>query len=210
VKVLAVSVLVAALISAPPAFAQPPDRAALQSAVDRFAAVDMSGHDVSMRALHGRVVLIEFWATWCAPCLADIPWIKEAREAHGDHLEVVGVSLDVIERAALVSWLRRHDVSWRQVHDGRGWSSPLIEPFGFDGIPFNVLVSADGRVVGTNVRGEALLRSLDVLLRRPAHGGDSCQNLQEDTKEQRTHEGSRADTVYGHARRPFRPASGGG
>jgi thiol-disulfide isomerase/thioredoxin len=148
-----------------PAAAQPSDRAALQSAVDRFAALDMAGHEVSMPALRGRVVLIEFWATWCPPCLADIPWIKKAREAHGDRLEVVGVSLDVTSRQTLVSWMRRHDVGWRQVHDGRGWSSPVIEPFGFDGIPFNVLVAADGRVVGTNVREAALLRTLDVLLR---------------------------------------------
>jgi thiol-disulfide isomerase/thioredoxin len=164
---LTAPILAVLLSQAPPAFAQPPDRAALQSAVDRFTAVDMAGRTVSMPSLRGRVVLIEFWATWCAPCLADIPWIKKAREAHGERLEVVGVSLDVIDRAALVSWLRRHDVGWRQVYDGRGWSSPLIEPFGFDGIPFNVLVAADGRVVGTNVRGAALLRALDALAATP-------------------------------------------
>jgi thiol-disulfide isomerase/thioredoxin len=145
--------------------AQASDRTALQSAVDGFRVVDMAGDRVSMADLRGRVVLIEFWATWCPPCLADIPWLKKAREAHGDRLEIVGVSLDVIDRAALVSWLRRHDVGWRQVYDGRGWSSPAIEPFGFEGIPFNVLIGPDGQVVGTDVRGEALLRALDVLLR---------------------------------------------
>lgn len=144
--------------------AQPPDRAALQAEVDGFSAVDMDGRPLSMADLRGRVVLIEFWATWCAPCLSDIPWIKEAREAYGARFEAVGISLDVIDRASFVSWLRRHDVSWRQVYDGRGWSSPAVAPFHLDGIPFNVLVGADGRVIGTNVRGEALLRTLEVLL----------------------------------------------
>lgn len=138
----------------------------LGSVPDRVEIENLDGGAVDLGVHVGRTpVLIEFWATWCPPCLADIPWIKQARETHGDRLEVVGVSLDVIDRAAFVSWLRRHDVAWRQIYDGRGWSSPIIEPFAFDGIPFNVLVAADGRVVGTNVRGEALLRSLDVLLR---------------------------------------------
>jgi thiol-disulfide isomerase/thioredoxin len=159
------SILAMLLLASLPAGAQGADRAALQSAVDGFSAVDMAGERVAMADLRGRVVLIEFWATWCPPCLADIPWLKKAREAHGDRLEIVGVSLDVIDRAALVSWLRRHDVGWRQVYDGRGWSSPAIEPFGFEGIPFNVLIGPDGQVVGTDVRGEALLRALDVLLR---------------------------------------------
>jgi len=152
-----------ALVSVVPT-AQAPDRAALQKAADTFSAADMSAAPVSLKDLRGRVVLVEFWATWCAPCLDDIPWIKKARAAHGDRLEVVGVSLDVIDRATFVSWLRRHDVPWRQVYDGRGWSSPLITPFDLTGIPFNVLVGADGRIVGTNVRGERLLRALEVLL----------------------------------------------
>jgi thiol-disulfide isomerase/thioredoxin len=165
--ITAVPVLAMLLSAGLMAGAQQPDRVALQSAVDGFGAVDMAGERVTMADLRGRVVLVEFWATWCPPCLADIPWLKKAREAHGDRLAIVGVSLDVIDRAALVSWLRRHDVGWRQVYDGRGWSSPLLDPFGLQGIPFNVLVGPDGRVVGTDVRGEALLRALDVLLGDP-------------------------------------------
>lgn len=161
----ATSVLVLMLLGATSADVQGPDRAALQAAVDGLSAVDMSGQRVSMRDLRGRVVLIEFWATWCPPCLADIPWIKAARRTHGDRIEVIGISIDVIDRASLVSWLRRQNVDWRQVYDGRGWSSPIITPFDVRAIPFNVLVGADGQVIGTDIRGETLLRTLDVLLR---------------------------------------------
>lgn len=143
---------------------QGPSRARLQQAVDTFEATDLAGRTVSIRDLRGRVVLLEFWATWCAPCLADIPYLQKARASYPERLSVVGVSLDVIDRAALTTWLRRQGVDWTQVHDGRGWSSPLITPFGFDRLPFNVLVAADGRIVGTDVRGERLLRALDTLL----------------------------------------------
>lgn len=148
--------------------AQAPDRMALQAAVDGFSAVDMTGQRVSMRDLRGRVVLFEFWATWCAPCLADIPWLRAVRRQYPDRVEIVAVSLDVIDRASFVSWLRRHGVEWRQVYDGRGWSSPAIRPFDLQGIPFNVLVGADGRVIGIDIRGETLLRTLDVLFREAA------------------------------------------
>ena len=164
--------VVTALILAAAAqpLAQNPTRAQLQEAVDRFEAEDLGGRKLSMRELRGRVVLLEFWATWCAPCLDDVPWLRKARSQYGQRFEIVGISLDVLDRAALTSWLRRQDVTWPQVHDRRGWSSPVISPFRFDRIPFNVLVAADGRVVGTNVRGEQLIRALDTLLGAEAIG----------------------------------------
>lgn len=148
----------------PPLAVQEPTRAQLQEAADRFEAVDLDGRALSLRELRGRVVLLEFWATWCAPCLDDVPWLRRAYVRHPQRFEIIGISLDVADRATLTSWLRRQDVTWPVVHDRRGWSSPAISPFGFDRIPFNILVAADGRVVGTNVRGERLLRALDTLL----------------------------------------------
>lgn len=157
-------------VAAHPLPLQDRSRAQLQEAVDRFEAEAVDGRTLSVRDLRGRVVLLEFWATWCAPCLDDVPWLRNARARYPDRFEIIGISLDVADRAALTSWLRRQDVSWPQVHDRRGWSSPVIAPFGFDRIPFNILVAADGRVVGTDVRGERLLRTLDTLL-----GGDAAR-----------------------------------
>ena len=142
-------------------------RAQLQSAVDGLDAEDLDGRRISLSGLRGRIVLLEFWATWCAPCLDDVPWLRKARSQYEERFEIIGISLDVGDRASLTSWLRRQDVTWPQVHDRRGWSSPLIAPFRFDRIPFNVLVAADGRVVGTDVRGERLLRTLEALLGPP-------------------------------------------
>ena len=153
------------------AFAQPADRRALQAAVDAFAAVDVAGRSIAMRDLQDRVVVLDFWATWCAPCLAEIPTLREVRRRYGDQVVIVGVSLDVQDRASFITWLRRQAIEWPQVFDGRGWASPTIAPFELRGIPFSVLVGPDGRVVGVNVKGKRLLRSLEVLLWWRADGG---------------------------------------
>ena len=146
------------------AWGQPADRGTLQAAVDRFKAVDINGQRVAMQDLRGRVVLLDFWATWCAPCLAEIPTLREVQRRFGERVVIVGVSVDVQDRASFVGWLRRQEIDWPQVFDGRGWTSPTVMPFELTGVPFNVLVGTDGRVVGVGVRGQQLLRSIDVLL----------------------------------------------
>lgn len=151
------------------AWAQPADRRTLQAAVDRFEAVDISGKRVAMQDLRGRVVLLEFWATWCAPCLAEIPMLREVERRFGDRVAIIGVSVDVQDRASFIGWLRRQEIDWPQVFDGRGWTSPTVMPFELTRVPFNVLVGTDGRVVGVDVRGKQLVRSFDVLLNRVHH-----------------------------------------
>jgi len=148
------------------AWGQPADRRTLQSAVDRFDAVDINGQRVAMRDLRGRVVLLDFWATWCTPCLAEIPMLRKVQRRFGDRVAIVGVSVDVQDRASFIGWLRRQEIDWPQVFDGRGWTSPTVMPFELTRVPFSVLVGTDGRIVGVDVRGERLLRSLDVLLNR--------------------------------------------
>ena len=146
------------------AWGQPADRGTLQAAVDRFKAVDINGQRVAMQDLRGRVVLLDFWATWCAPCLAEIPTLRQVQRRFGERVVIVGVSVDVRDRASFVGWLRRQEIDWPQVFDGRGWTSPTVMPFELTGVPFNVLVGTDGRVVGVAVRGQQLLRSIDVML----------------------------------------------
>jgi thiol-disulfide isomerase/thioredoxin len=132
----------------------------LQGAVDALNLVDLHGKRWTAHDLKDRVVLIDFWATWCAPCLVQIPEFKRLRAKYGDRFEVLAISLDSRSRRDLVAWLNRQDVAWPQVHDGRAFSSPAARPFGVAALPASLLV-VNGTIVGTNLRGEQLERAID-------------------------------------------------
>jgi thiol-disulfide isomerase/thioredoxin len=131
----------------------------LQGAVDALDVVDLHGKRWTASDLRDRVVLIDFWATWCAPCLVQIPEFKRLRARYGDRFEVLAISLDSRSRRDLVAWLNRQDVTWPQVHDGRAFSSPSARPFGVAALPASLLI-VKGKVAATNLRGERLARAI--------------------------------------------------
>jgi thiol-disulfide isomerase/thioredoxin len=141
----------------PGAAAQAPafEKRELQASVDAIDVVDLDGRRWTAATLRGRIVLIDFWATWCAPCLSQIPEVKRLRARHGDRFEVLAISLDTRTRRDLVSWLNRHDIRWPQVHDGRGFASPTARRFGVAALPASLLV-VDGRIAAYNLRGRVL------------------------------------------------------
>lgn len=124
--------------------------------LDGLALRDLSGRAIVVRDLRGRVVLIDVWATWCAPCLADLPVMRALHARHGDRLAIVGVSLDRMPRRDFVSWVRRHDVTWPQHFDGRGYASPVARQLGVQMLPATLVIAPDGSVAARNVRGAAL------------------------------------------------------
>ncbi len=141
------------------------DREALSRAFSSFEARDMSGRQWRAADLSGRVVLIDFWATWCAPCLADVPWIRRARERFPpSRFVVIGVSLDTTDRRTVTAWLNRQRVDWPQVWDDRGFDGRLAGQFGVGSLPRSVLIDASGRAAATDLRGEPLLRAIARLL----------------------------------------------
>jgi len=148
------------------ASAQEPSVQGTPSLLDDFMAEDLEGRAWERSRLQGKVVLVEFWATWCIPCLGQLPGLKDAYESfHEAGFEILAVSLDRGDRRAVRSWLRRHEVPWPVLHDGRGFSGDLARHFAIDSVPRSVLFDAAGRVIAEDLDPDALQAVLGALLR---------------------------------------------
>jgi thiol-disulfide isomerase/thioredoxin len=112
-------------------------------------------------------VLVDFWASWCGPCRQENPNVVSAYQQFKDkNFTVLGVSLD--RPGQKDKWLKAikdDKLAWTHISDLQFWNSPVVALYGFDGIPFNVLVDPDGKVIGEGLRGEALRTKLSEVLR---------------------------------------------
>lgn len=121
-----------------------------------FAVTDTAGKPLSVSAYKGKVVLIDFWATWCGPCVVELPNLLAAYEKHHDAgFEIIGISLDS-DRSKLDNFVKQKKMNWPQHFDGKGWQNELAQKYGINSIPATYLLDREGKIVGVGLRGNKL------------------------------------------------------
>jgi peroxiredoxin len=133
----------------------------------RLVVKDVEGNTLRLEDLRGRYVLIDFWATWCAPCVSELPRIQAAFARYRESgFMVVGISLDET-KAAVVDFTRTRKLPWRQIHNA-SCGGDLVEAFGVGAIPATFLLDPQGTVIRIELRGPALDQVLAQLIKDPA------------------------------------------
>jgi peroxiredoxin len=141
---------------------QPPDQQSsggeswVGKTVPELVMPDPSGKEISISSFRGKFLLIDFWASWCGPCRMENPNVVKAfNEFKGKNFTILGVSLDK-DKSSWKKAIMQDHLSWTQMSDLKYWNSQAVETFGFQGIPFNVLVDTSGKVIAESLRGEEL------------------------------------------------------
>ena len=123
------------------------------------------GEDLSLSDLKGKVVLIDFWASWCGPCRKENPHVVKLYEKYKDQgFEILGVSLDK-DKKRWVQAIEKDGLEWKHVSDLKGWKNAVAQTYSVRSIPHTVLLDADGNIIARNLRSKALGHELEKIFK---------------------------------------------
>ncbi len=129
-----------------------------------FQEKDLDGKPLSVSRFKGKVLLVDFWATWCGPCRVELPNVIATYEKHHKKgFEILGISLDQDEQA-MKKFLASNKMTWPQYFDGLGWKNKLAARYGVNSIPATYLLDAQGKIIALDLRGDDLEKAVAAAL----------------------------------------------
>ena len=141
-------------------------RGSIGKAAPDFTQNDINGKAVRLSAHRGSYVLLNFWASWCASCRAETRTIRSIHDKYGNDLKIISVSLDKPgERREWTEAVRKDSMNWTNVSDLQFWNNDVAVKYGISVVPQNILIDKNGRIIGRNLRGDALEARIEELLR---------------------------------------------
>jgi peroxiredoxin len=129
---------------------------AVGTTLPNFSVTNLNGQPLSLTQFRGKVVLVDFWATWCVICRIELPEVIQAyNKYHDQGFDIIGISLDT-DKQQLEDFLKENDMPWPQYFDGNQWDGKLAVKYGIYQLPTNFLLDGDGKIIGKDLSGEAL------------------------------------------------------
>lgn len=118
------------------------------------------GKNVSLADFRGKYVLLDFWASWCGPCLREVPNVKKVYDKYHDKgFEILSVSLDD-KKDNWTNAIEKYDLNWVHVSSLQGWDCPVAKLYNVSGVPAMLLIDKEGKIIATKLRGELLMEKV--------------------------------------------------
>ncbi|MDQ6531336.1 TlpA disulfide reductase family protein [Flavobacterium sp. LHD-85] len=124
---------------------------------------DTKGEKVALSSLRGTLVLVDFWASWCGPCIKEQPLLIKLHNTYPDKLSIYGVSMDT-KKPLWTGAIAKAKLPWTNVSDLKYWQSPVIGDYMLQSIPLNFLIDKNGIILAKNIHGQALEAKIKELL----------------------------------------------
>ncbi|MTH14647.1 TlpA disulfide reductase family protein [Flavobacterium sp. LC2016-01] len=124
---------------------------------------DTKGNVVSLSSFRGALVLVDFWASWCGPCIKEQPALLKLHNAYPEKLFIYGVSMDT-KKPLWTAAIAKGKLPWTNVSDLKYWSSPVVSAYMLQSVPLNFLIDKNGIILAKNIHGKALEDMVNSLL----------------------------------------------